>query len=152
MQPVALVVRRAYLEHVIVWLAVALWVVIVVWSLALMRVASTNDRERRHRAEPKEAAPRVLPELGPNREKHLMILWSVVLAGSIAAIVLLSTEEQWSDYDLVGLIAALVLGSELPHAPREAVPHLGLVPGLRARDGASRSRARRGDRHCLRVS
>jgi putative nucleotidyltransferase with HDIG domain len=98
---------------VIVWLAVALWVVIVVWSLALMRVASTNDRERRHRAEPEQPAPRGLPKLGPDREKHLKILWSVVLAGSVAAIVLLSTEKQWSEYDLVGLIAVLVVGSEL---------------------------------------
>ena len=97
----------------IVWLAVALWVVIVVWSLALMRVASTNDRERRHRPEPERPAPRARPKLGPDREKHLMILWSVVLAGSIAAIVLLSTEEQWEEYDLVGLLAVLVIGSEL---------------------------------------
>jgi hypothetical protein len=98
---------------VIVWLAVALWVVIVVWSLALMRVASTNDRERRHRPEPERPAPRARPKLGPDREKHLMILWSVVLAGSVAAIVLLSTKKQWEEYDLVGLLAVLVIGSEL---------------------------------------
>jgi putative nucleotidyltransferase with HDIG domain len=97
---------------VIVWLAVALWVVIVAWSLALMRVASTHDLDRRRRPAPAPAPARFAAVLGSNRERHLFILWGVVLAGSIAAIVLLSSADQWKDFDLVGLIGVLVVGSD----------------------------------------
>jgi hypothetical protein len=97
---------------VIVWLAVALWVVIVVWSLALMRVASTNDRDRRRRPQAEPAPARFASVLGSNRGRHLFIVWGLVLAGSIAAIVLLSSAEQWEQTDLVGLIGVLVVGSD----------------------------------------
>jgi hypothetical protein len=95
---------------VIVWLAVALWVVIVVWSLALMRVASTNDRDRRRRPD-LEPAPRIMSAIGRHRERNLVIAESLILAGSIAGMVLLSTAEQWEEFDLVGLLAVLVVGS-----------------------------------------
>jgi putative nucleotidyltransferase with HDIG domain len=97
---------------VIVWLAVALWVVIVVWSLALMRVASTNERGRRRRPEPQPAPPRIIPVLGRHRERTLVVFEVLILAGSVAAMVLLSTEDQWDHYDLVGLLAVLVVGSD----------------------------------------
>jgi hypothetical protein len=97
---------------VIVWLAVALWVVIVVWSLALMRVASTNDRERRHRPEPAPARPRLAPILGRHPQRAAWIVQVTLLTGSIVGIVLLSTAKQWSQFDLVGLIAVLVVGSD----------------------------------------
>jgi hypothetical protein len=96
---------------VIVWLAVALWVVIVVWSLALMRVASTNERGR-SRPQPQPAPPRIAPLLGRQRERNLIIAESVILGGSIAAMVLLSTADQWDHFDLVGLLAVLVVGSD----------------------------------------
>jgi HD domain len=97
---------------VIVWLAVALWVVIVVWSLALMRVASTNDRDRRPRPNPAPARPRIVPGLGRNRERNAWIAQGAILAGSVAAIVLLSSADQWDEFDLVGLIGVLVVGSD----------------------------------------
>jgi putative nucleotidyltransferase with HDIG domain len=97
---------------VIVWLAVALWVVIVVWSLALMRVASTNDRERRQRPDPPPSLARVAPVLNGHRERTLVIVEALILAGSITAMVLLSTADQWDQFDLVGLIAVLVVGSD----------------------------------------
>ena len=96
----------------IVWLAVALWVVIVVWSLALMRVASTNERGRRRRPATQPATPRIAPVLGRHRERNLVIVEVLILVGSVAAMVLLSTEDQWDQYDLVGLLAVLVVGSD----------------------------------------
>jgi hypothetical protein len=97
---------------VIVWLAVALWVVIVVWSLALMRVASTNDRDRRPRPSAVPARPRIVPVLGGNRERNAWIAQGTTLAASVAAIVLLSRADQWDQFDLVGLIGVLVVGSD----------------------------------------
>ncbi|HEX6696788.1 MAG TPA: HD domain-containing phosphohydrolase, partial [Solirubrobacteraceae bacterium] len=96
----------------IVWLAVALWVVIVVWSLALMRVASTNDRDRRPRPDPPPARPRIVPALRRNRERNAWIAQGAILVGSVAAIVLLSSADQWDQFDLVGLIGVLVVGSD----------------------------------------
>ena len=63
------VFRGLTLSSVIVWLAVALWVVIVVWSLALMRVASTNDRDRRRRPERQPSLARVVPVFHRHRER-----------------------------------------------------------------------------------
>jgi putative nucleotidyltransferase with HDIG domain len=98
---------------VIVWLAVALWVVIVVWSLALMRVASTNDPDRPHRPpEPQRSHARVVPVLHRHRERNLVIAEALILAGSIAAMVLLSTAHQWDQLDVVGLIVVVVVGSD----------------------------------------
>jgi HD domain len=96
---------------VIVWLAVALWAVIVVWSLALMRVASTPGGERR-RTPPPAAPDRTAPLPGRHRERTMIAVMALILAGSTTAIVLLSTEDQWRPFDLVGLIAVLVVGSE----------------------------------------
>jgi HD domain-containing protein len=97
---------------VIVWLAVALWAVIVVWSLALMRAASTSGIDPRRSPEPPDPRLRTAPVLGKHRERTLIVAQSVILAGSIAAMVLLSTEDQWTPFDLVGLLAVLVVGSD----------------------------------------
>ena len=96
----------------IVWLAVALWAVIVVWSLALMRAASSSGIDPRRAPEPPDPRLRTTPMLGKHRERTLVIAESLILAGSIAAMVLLSTEDQWRPFDLVGLIAVLVVGSD----------------------------------------
>jgi putative nucleotidyltransferase with HDIG domain len=98
------------LSSVIVWLAVALWVVIVAWSLALMRAASGADRAGPESTEP--PPPRPLPVLNPHRRLRLVVAESILLGGSIAAAVLLSTEEQWRPLDLVGLLAVVVVGSD----------------------------------------
>jgi putative nucleotidyltransferase with HDIG domain len=97
---------------VIVWLAVVLWVVIVVWSLALMRASSTSDREGGLPEPEPPSASRSTSVLGPHRERTLIVAESLILAGSIAAAVLLSTPEQWEPFDLVGLIGVLAIGSD----------------------------------------
>jgi putative nucleotidyltransferase with HDIG domain len=94
---------------VIVWLAVALWVVIVVWSLALMRASGRSEhRERRLRA-PRRRNGSVL---GGRRARRLIAAQAALLAGSAATAVLLSEQSQWEPFDLVGLIAVLVVGSD----------------------------------------
>jgi hypothetical protein len=113
---------------VIVWLAVALWVVIVAWSLALMRAASTTgDRPR----EPQPARRREPPVLGAKRGRMLIAAEAALLAGSLIAAALLSTREQWEPLQLVGLIAILAVGSDFLtlHAKRFRISgsFLGLV-------------------------
>jgi putative nucleotidyltransferase with HDIG domain len=95
---------------VIVWLAVALWVIIVGWSLALMRAASGVDRPSTESTEP--PPPRPVPVLGPHRELNLVVAQTLLLVGSIAAAAQLSTEAQWRPLDLVGLLAVVVVGSD----------------------------------------
>jgi putative nucleotidyltransferase with HDIG domain len=94
---------------VLVSLAVALWAVIVVWSLALMRAASGADRGNPESTEP---PPRRPPVRGLRRERNLVVAESVLLAGSLTAAALLSTQEQWRPLDLVGLLAVVVVGSD----------------------------------------
>ena len=94
----------------IVWLAVALWVMIVAWSLALMRAASGAER-----AEPEPTEPQPLrrtPVPGPHREINLVVAETVLLVVSITVAALLSTKEQWQPLDLVGLLAVVVVGSD----------------------------------------
>ena len=91
----------------IVWFAVALWVVIVTWSLALMRAAGTAEAAR---ADPPPPVPRPMPRTG--RAKLVMVGQGALLAGVMAAAVLLSTQDQWEPWALVGLLAVLVLGSD----------------------------------------
>jgi putative nucleotidyltransferase with HDIG domain len=94
---------------VIVWLAVGLWVVIVAWSLALMRAASGSERER---LVPPEPPPRRSAVQAPHRERNLVVAESLLLAGSVAAAALLSTADQWQPLDLGGLLAVVVVGSD----------------------------------------
>jgi putative nucleotidyltransferase with HDIG domain len=95
---------------VIVWLAVALWVVIVAWSLALMRAASGADRAGPESTEPPPSRP--LPLLGRHRRHRLVVAETIMLTGSLAAAALLSNEDQWRPLDLVGLLAVVVVGSD----------------------------------------
>jgi putative nucleotidyltransferase with HDIG domain len=97
---------------VIVWLAVVLWVVIVAWSLALMRAASGHDRGDADDEGTEPAPTRSPAVLGPHRELKLVIAESIILVGSITAAALLSTHEQWQPFDLVGLLAVVVVGSD----------------------------------------
>jgi putative nucleotidyltransferase with HDIG domain len=95
---------------VIVWLAVALWGVILAWSLALMRAAGGVDRAGVDPMEPPPA--RQHPAPGPHRELGLVVGQTAVLVLSIVAAVLLSTSEQWQQPKLVGLLAVVVIGSD----------------------------------------
>jgi putative nucleotidyltransferase with HDIG domain len=98
------------LDPVIVWVAVALWVVIVAWSLALMRAASGSARAGPEDTEPPPLQP--VPVRGPHRKRTAIAVESVLLVGSITAAALLSTAEQWRELDLVGLLTVVVVGSD----------------------------------------
>ena len=88
----------------IVWLALAGWMAVVAWSLAVVRMAG----DERARATP-AAAPGAL---SPRRTRTVVAVQGVVLLGGLLTAALLSTEEQWKDLPMVGLLAVLVLGSE----------------------------------------
>jgi putative nucleotidyltransferase with HDIG domain len=97
---------------VIVWLAVALWLVIVGWSLALMRAAGTpDDLPRLGPPEPERTPDRPLV-LGARRRRALVIGQGVLLAVVAVVAVLTSEAEQWQPIELVGLLAVLVIGSD----------------------------------------
>ncbi len=101
-------VRTTTFLHVIVWFAVALWVVIVSWSLALMRAAGD--------AKPGDDPPRA-PRPAPapmSAMRTRLVVWgeAFLLAVVVCAAVVLSTAEQWEDWALVGLLTVLVLGSD----------------------------------------
>jgi putative nucleotidyltransferase with HDIG domain len=111
---------------VVIWLAVVLWVVIVGWSLALMRAAGVADA--RPDAPPRQRAARMR---GPVPERVVVGAEIAVLAGSVIAAALLSTAEQWHPGELVGLLGVLVVGSDFLtlHAKRFRISgsFLGLV-------------------------
>ena len=94
------------------WLAVALWLVIVGWSLALMRAAGTPDDLPRLGAPEPERTPERPLVLGARRRRVLVIGQSVLLAVAVVVAVLTSDAEQWEQADLVGLLAVLVVGSD----------------------------------------
>jgi putative nucleotidyltransferase with HDIG domain len=93
---------------VIVWFAVALWLVIVTWSLALMRAAGHAEI---HPAEPppEAVAP---PRLDARRRRLVVALQGLLLATVVGVAALVSSEEQWEPWALVGLLVVLVLGSD----------------------------------------
>ena len=95
----------------IVWLAVALWLVIVGWSLALMRAAGTPEDDPRLPA-PERSGVRPSPALGHSRRRALIIGQGVLLAVVAVIAVLASSAEQWKPAALVGLLAVLVVGSD----------------------------------------
>ena len=70
--------------------------------------------------------------------------------GAIAAAILLSTKSSGSPPSSSACSRCSSWGSDFLTPGGQAVPHLGLVPGARAGDGAARSGAGRRDRHRLR--
>jgi putative nucleotidyltransferase with HDIG domain len=96
---------------VIVWLAVALWLVIVAWSLALMRAAGHADREPVTKPARSERQ-RFSGPLSPRRARIVVAAEAVLLAVVVVTCVMISTAEQWQPAELVGLLAVLVLGSD----------------------------------------
>jgi putative nucleotidyltransferase with HDIG domain len=99
-------------RSVIVWLAVGLWLVIVAWSLALMRAAGSADRSGPGSGARSRAARRPAPPLRPGRRRAMVIGQSALLAVVVVSAALLSTESQWEPPAMVGLLAVLVLGSD----------------------------------------
>jgi putative nucleotidyltransferase with HDIG domain len=101
------------LNTVIVWLAVALWLVIVGWSLALMRAAGTSeDLPTLGPPERDPSLDRRPPVLGGARRRALVIGQGLLLAVVVAVAVLVSDQEQWQPVELVGLLGVLVVGSD----------------------------------------
>jgi putative nucleotidyltransferase with HDIG domain len=97
---------------VIVWLAVALWLVIVGWSLALMRAAgSTEDPPRLDASQIRPTPDRPLA-IGARRRRLLVVAQGALLAAVSVIAVLLSDAAQWQPVELVGLLAVLVVGSD----------------------------------------
>jgi putative nucleotidyltransferase with HDIG domain len=97
---------------VIVWLAVALWLVIVGWSLALMRAAGSPEDLPRLGPEASERTPERPLRVGARRRRLLVIGQGALLAVVAAVAVLVSDAEQWQPVELVGLLAVLVVGSD----------------------------------------
>jgi len=101
------------LNGVIVWLAVALWLVIVCWSLALMRAAGTpEDLPRLGHEEPHVVPERPQRVLDVGRRRTLVIGQCALLGVVTILAVFLSDAEQWQPIELVGLLAVLVIGSD----------------------------------------
>ena len=92
----------------IVWFAVALWVVIVSWSLALMRAAGDNEAHAEDRPSPRPARAPI------SSTRNRLVVWgeATLLVLVVVAAALLSTADQWKDWALVGLLTVLVLGSD----------------------------------------
>ena len=97
---------------VIVWLAVALWLVIVAWSLALMRAAGPPEDPPKLGTTAPTRAERPPARLQPNRRRLLAIAQAVLLGAVIGVAVLVSDSEQWQPVELVGLLAVLIVGSD----------------------------------------
>jgi len=97
---------------VIIWLAVALWVVIVAWSLALMRAAGRSDRYSGAPGAKRQRTPRILRPLGRRTELVVVAAEAVLLVVVALVAVAVSTPGQWQPQELVGLLVVLVLGSD----------------------------------------
>ena len=92
----------------IVWIALVVWLCLVVWSLSVVRAAAGADA-------PTPAPARIptghVPFAG--RRRAMAIAQTVVLAGVLTAAAFLSDQRQWEPLPLVGLLALLVLGSDI---------------------------------------
>src|SRR5215210_641981 len=105
--------RGATLNTVIVWLAVALWLVIVGWSLALMRAAGNpEDLAQGSPQVPERIRERPAPRVGDRHRKALIAGQGVLLGAVVVIAVLTSHASQWQPVALVGLLAVLVVGSD----------------------------------------
>jgi putative nucleotidyltransferase with HDIG domain len=97
---------------VIVWLAVGLWILIVAWSLALMRAAGTPHADEEAQPDaPRRPAPSPSP-LGEQRRRLVVGFQAALLVVVLATAALVSTPEQWRPASMVGLLAVLVVGSD----------------------------------------
>jgi hypothetical protein len=93
---------------VVIWLALIVWLGLVIWALSVVRAAAVAD------------APAPPPDRGPSggvpfagRRRATAVTQAVLLVGVLALAGYLSNESQWEPLPLVGLIALLVLGSDI---------------------------------------
>ena len=95
----------------LVWVAVILWLVIVAWSLALMRASSASERHRESHPSPVRMSSRPPAPLRFG-ERWPFGVQCALLVACVAAAALLSDASQWHSTALVGLIALLVIGGD----------------------------------------
>src|SRR5262249_46893640 len=92
----------------IVWIALVVWLGLVAWSLSVVRAAAGADAPARTR----DRVPSVrLPFAG--RRRAMAAGQAVALVFVLGAAAYLSDADQWKPLPLVGLIALLVLGSDI---------------------------------------
>jgi hypothetical protein len=93
---------------VIVWIALVVWLGLVVWSLSVVRAAAGSDPPAPARG--RAATSRILYA---GRRRAMAFGQAVGLVVAIALAAYLSRPDQWDDLKLIGLLALLVLGSDL---------------------------------------
>ncbi len=94
----------------VIWVALAVWLLLVCWSLSVVRAAAGADAPS---ASPSRAASR--PPTAPfaGRRRVMLIAQGALLVGVVALAVTWSSDDQWRPLPLVGLVALLVLGSDI---------------------------------------
>ena len=92
----------------IVWIALVVWLGLVIWSLSVVRAAAGADAPAPTRT---RAPTSGVPFAG--RRRLIAVGQGVLLVVALAATVLLSDENQWTPLPLTGLLALLVLGSDI---------------------------------------
>src|SRR4051812_25945900 len=99
---------RTKLLLVIVWIALVVWLGLVVWSLSVVRAAAGADT-------PAPTRSRTLGLGIPyaRRRRAIAVAQGVALVFVLGATVVVSGESQWEPVPLVGLLALLVLGSDI---------------------------------------
>src|SRR4051812_4795434 len=99
---------RTKLLPVIVWIALVVWLGLVIWSLSVVRAAAGADAPAPART---RAPTGGVPFAGSRRA--MAISQGVLLVVALAVTVLVSDQEQWKPLPLTGLLALLVLGSDI---------------------------------------
>ena len=92
----------------IVWIALVVWLGLVIWSLSVVRAAAGADAPAPART---RAPAGGVPFAG--RRRAMAVSQGVLLVVALAATVSVSDESQWAPLPLTGLLALLVLGSDI---------------------------------------
>src|SRR3954451_9266113 len=99
---------RTKLSVVIVWIALVVWLGLVIWSLSVVRAAAGADAPAPPRP---RAAYGGVPLAG--RRRWMALGQGALLVAALVATVVVSDQEQWTPLPLTGLVALLVLGSDI---------------------------------------
>jgi putative nucleotidyltransferase with HDIG domain len=95
-----------------VWVAIAAWLALVAWTLAIVRSAAEADAPA-HGAARARRRPARRPRRAHGRRRTLVVAQATLLVVVTAAAAATSSAEQWRPTALVGLLAVLVLGSDV---------------------------------------
>src|SRR3954451_14738576 len=99
---------RTKLLFVIVWIALVVWLGLVIWSLSVVRAAAGADAPAPART---RAPYGGVPLAG--RRRGMAIGQGARLGAALGVTVLVSDQAQWLPLPLTGLLALLVLGSDI---------------------------------------